>query len=90
MSTVEVRTAYRRLFKASLDAIRHSSPAKYVVRDILRRSFREDPQEAFEPTRIDNTLTFLERASKYRGREHKILRNILKVRFHRQQPIKTR
>ena len=83
MSRVDVLKAYRQLYKLGLRAVRCSVPARYSVRDILRDSFRNEPHDAFEATRIQNTIHFLERASLFNGMEHKVLKTVLTVRYHR-------
>lgn len=82
--SLTVLTAYRHLLRTSLQAVRFSSPARYSIRNILRDSFRNSPVAAFNPRRIDNTLHFLEQAREHNGFEHKILRNILHVRYWRE------
>ena len=79
----QIITAYRTLFRLSLSAIHYSTPARHKVRDILRSSFRNSPASDFNPIRIANTVRFLRRARTYNGYEHKILKNILFVRYWR-------
>lgn len=74
-----VIATYRDLYRAGLRAVQYSSPARYTIRDRLRRAFRECPVEDFEPQRIANTLEFLEGARKTNGLEHHVLRNLLLV-----------
>jgi len=57
--------------------VQYSSPARYTIRDRLRRAFRECPVEDFEPQRVANTLEFLDGARKSNGLEHHVLRNLL-------------
>lgn len=83
MSKPEILAAYRWLYRAGLKAVKYSKPARYNVRDIMRDSFRNQPSAAYDAARISNTLSFLDRASEYRGMEHKILKNIAKIRWHR-------
>ena len=85
-----VISAYRRLLRTALQAVRFSSPARYQIRNILRDSFRDSPSEAFIPRRIDNTVAFLEQAREHNGLEHKILRNIAHVRYYRENREKPR
>ncbi|KAF2428967.1 DUF1763-domain-containing protein [Tothia fuscella] len=75
----EIITAYRALYRTGLRAIQFSSPARYVLRDRLRRAFRVAPVTDFEPQRITNTLEFLNGAAQSTGMEHHILRNLLMV-----------
>lgn len=84
--TLTILSAYRQLLRTSLEAVRFSSPARYQVRNILRDSFRNSPAAAFNPRRIENTIFFLEQAREHNGFEHKILRNILHVRYWREDP----
>ena len=72
-----VIAAYRNLYRAGLRAVHYSSPARYTIRDRLRRAFRECPMDEFEPARIANTLEFLEGARASNGLEHHVLRNML-------------
>ncbi|KIW01804.1 uncharacterized protein PV09_06660 [Verruconis gallopava] len=69
--------AYRSLYRSGLRAVQYSAPARYTIRDRLRRAFRECPIEDFEPHRIANTLEFLDGARKSNGLEHKVLRSLL-------------
>ena len=78
-----VTSAYRRLLRTALQAVRFSTPARYQVNGILRDSFRNAPPAAFVPRRIEKTIGFLEQAREHAGLEHKILRNIIHVRWWR-------
>ncbi|KAL3459958.1 hypothetical protein BJX64DRAFT_264028 [Aspergillus heterothallicus] len=77
--------AYRQLYRHGLQAIRYSSPARHVLRQTLRKSFRS-PTQHFDPGRISNTLHFLRNAAESTGMEHKILRNLLTLKYW-DQPI---
>lgn len=83
MSTSEVVQAYRTLFKLSNRAVLNSRRARYHIRNIIRNAFRSEPRSSFCPRRIENTAHFLERARKYRGLEHKIITNLLNIRWWR-------
>lgn len=85
MATPQHLYAYRQLYRAALRAVHHSSPAKYQVRDAMRSAFRNEAPEAFSQQKVGNTLKFLERAELYAGMEHKILQNLLHVRYWRIQ-----
>lgn len=85
---LSLQSAYRQLLRVCLQAVRFSSPARYQIRNILRDSFRNSPPAAFNPRRIQNTILFLEQAREHNGFEHKILRNILHVRYWRENPKK--
>lgn len=78
---LSLRSAYRQLYRTALQAVRFSTPARYQIRSILRDSFRNSPSAAFSQRRIENTIAFLEQAREHNGYEHKILRNILHVRY---------
>lgn len=79
-------TAYRHLWRKSLQTIRYSEPARSHLRDILRTSFRESQVTAYQPQQILRTIRFLDRARQYRGIEHRIVKNILIVRYWRGRP----
>jgi hypothetical protein len=83
-----ITTAYRHLYRTALKAVRYSRPARHSVREVLRRAFRETPSSAYNPQRIANTVKFLERAEKYAGFEHRILKNMLFIRWWRDRPPK--
>jgi hypothetical protein len=80
-----VVSAYRSLYKAGLKAIRKSVSASFALRSLLRRSFREEAAATYSEERVRNTLAFLENASRYRGVEHKVVKNILHVRYWRER-----
>lgn len=77
MSKTQIISAYRRLYKAALKAVRYSTPARYQVRDIIRHAFRTESADSLNPLRVRNTVRFLKQADKVNGLEHRILRNIL-------------
>ncbi|CBX93867.1 hypothetical protein IAQ61_003744 [Plenodomus lingam] len=79
MSNTAVIHAYRNLYRQSLRAIRFSKPARYTLRDRIRLAFRKGSAEDFEPHKVQNTLEFLQYATKQNGLEHKILKNLLFV-----------
>ena len=81
MSQIEILHAYRRLYRTALQAVHHATPAKYTIRDSMRRAFRFESPEAFESTRIENTQNFLQRAKMDTGMEHRILKNLLHVKY---------
>jgi hypothetical protein len=81
----EVLRAYRHLFRAALRAVRYSSPAKYQIRDTMRSAFRTGAAKRLDNQRVQNTLCFLLRAELYAGMEHKILQNLLHVKYWRNQ-----
>ena len=83
MTRQDILHAYRHLYRAALKAVHYSSPAKYEIRDAMRSSFRNERAEEFDQQKISNTLAFLRRAETHTGIEHKILRNVLHVRYWR-------
>jgi hypothetical protein len=87
MSTQARLHAYRHLYRTALKAVCYARPARYEVRDILRESFRSSPATNFNPRRIENTLRFLKNAEIYNGYEHKILKNLLHLKFFRDRRL---
>ena len=85
MTTTEILRAYRHLYRTALRAVRHSSPAKYQIRDTMRSAFRNGSVETLNRQKVENTLQFLRRAESHAGMEHKILQNLLHVRYWQNQ-----
>ncbi|PKS12143.1 hypothetical protein jhhlp_001441 [Lomentospora prolificans] len=89
MAPQDVIHAYRHLYRGLLRAVQYSTPARYTARDQLRKAFRQPDttqglgNPALDKNAIKRTIWFLEAAAKERGLEHKILRNLLKVAWHR-------
>lgn len=83
MSTEEIIHAYRHLYRAALQAVCHSKPASFVVRDQLRRAFRKKEGATFDGKAIRRTVWFLRNAARQRGMEHQIVRNLLLTQFWR-------
>jgi hypothetical protein len=79
MSQQAVIHAYRHLYRHSLRAIQFSKPARYTLRDRIRLAFRKGSATDYKPQRIQNTLEFLQYATKQSGLEHKIVKNLLFV-----------
>ncbi|CAG8302510.1 unnamed protein product [Penicillium salamii] len=79
--------AYRHLYRQGLKAIHYSTPARYLLLQTLRNAYRCSPVEAFNATRIDNTIRFLERATEVAGMEHRILKNLLMARYWEQDHL---
>ncbi|CCX34961.1 hypothetical protein FPQ18DRAFT_380999 [Pyronema domesticum] len=75
-------TTYRHLMKAGLFAVQYSNPARFQIRDKLRDAFRYTPVEHYNPRRIQNTIDFLYTAGRYKGLEHKIVKNLCFVHYH--------
>jgi hypothetical protein len=81
-----VINAYRHLYKRGLQAVRHATPARHVLRQTLRSSFRSESRTEFDPAKIARTLEFLDHAAESNSYEHKILKNLLHVRYY-EQPL---
>ncbi|EED20307.1 CHY and RING finger domain protein, putative [Talaromyces stipitatus ATCC 10500] len=79
-----VVNAYRQLYKKGLQAVRRATPARHVLRNTLRTSFRSESRAEFDLTKIARTLEFLDRAAESTSYEHKILKNLLHVRYYEQ------
>ena len=89
-STLEVVQAYRRLYRQALHAVQYSSPARYVVRRQISLTFRNGTITDFNADKVDNTIQFLVNATKERGLEHHILKNLLRVGWWDTQTEKRR
>lgn len=81
MERSRVLLAYKHLFREGLRAVQYSKPSRYTLQRILRSSFRSEPAVNFNQQRVDNTLHFLRMAARETGIEHKVLKNLLIVRF---------
>lgn len=79
MSRESIIHAYRHLYRHSLRAIQFSKPARYTLRDRLRLAFRRGSATDFEPQKVENTIEFLQYATRENGLEHKIIKNLLLV-----------
>lgn len=86
VSQRELVLAYRRLYKGLLHAVQYSQPARYVVRDRMRRAFSKSTLEDYNADRIERTLEFLDGAARVRGLEHKILKNLMHI-WHEQRKL---
>ncbi|KAG6360316.1 hypothetical protein INS49_011373 [Diaporthe citri] len=82
MAQEEVLHAYRHLYRAALRAVCYSQPASTVVRDQIRRTFR-DRTSTFDKRTVRRTVWFLNNAARERGTEHKIVKNLLLTQFYR-------
>ncbi|PYI04822.1 DUF1763-domain-containing protein [Aspergillus sclerotiicarbonarius CBS 121057] len=80
--------AYRHLYRQGLKAVNYSTPARYVLRRSLRTTFRSSSPEELDPQRIANTLQFLQRAADVAGMEHKILRNLLMMKYWEEPQVR--
>jgi hypothetical protein len=85
MADIQVLHAYRHLYRHGLRAIQFSKPARFVLRDLLRTAFREKGAE-LDSAGVARTVQFLEAAQRSRGLEHKVLKNLLFVAYHRYEP----
>ncbi|KAL1975654.1 hypothetical protein VTN31DRAFT_4046 [Thermomyces dupontii] len=73
--------AYRHLYRKGLQAIRYAKPQRYVLRDVIRSAFRSSPASDFDPDKVARTLQFLQHAADCTGFEHRIVKNLLMVRY---------
>ena len=89
-SNAEVVLAYRKLFKNGLHAIQYAKPQRYVLRDTMRRAFRNENPAEFNSERIENTVRFLENATRDNGIEHKVLKNLMHVRWWQTSLVRRR
>ena len=89
-SKVEIVQAYRQLYRQALHAIQYSSPARYVLQRQISIAFRNGTVEDFKPQKVVNTIRFLENATKERGLEHHILKNLMRIRWWDTQVTKRR
>ncbi|KAL2213768.1 DUF1763-domain-containing protein [Sarocladium strictum] len=92
---LDIVHAYRRILRATYQAVQYSSPARFIVRDQVRAAFRESPESAsssstatanapaFDPQVAKRTAWFLEAAARERGVEHRVVKNLVKIRYHK-------
>ncbi|KAE8379462.1 hypothetical protein BDV26DRAFT_259511, partial [Aspergillus bertholletiae] len=80
--------AYRHLYRQGLRVINYSTPSRHVLLRTLRSSFRSSSRHDFDPQRIANTLRFLQRAADAVGVEHKIVKNLMMVRYWEQPQVR--
>ncbi|KKK15070.1 hypothetical protein P175DRAFT_0521547 [Aspergillus ochraceoroseus IBT 24754] len=80
--------AYRHLYRQGLKAINYSTPSRYLLLQTLRSSFRSSPAQDFNQFRITNTLQFLRKAADVSGIEHKIVRNLLQIKYWEQPNVR--
>ncbi|PLN80883.1 DUF1763-domain-containing protein [Aspergillus taichungensis] len=80
----QVIHAYRHLYRQGLKAVNYSTPARLVLLESLRKSFRTSYRQDYDPQKIENTVRFLQRASDVAGLEHKIVKNLMHVRYWNQ------
>ena len=77
----QIILAYRTLYRSALHAVQYSKPARYIVRDTLNNAFRNSHPSEFDAKKIGNTVLFLENAARSKGLEHRILKNLVHVRW---------
>jgi hypothetical protein len=75
---------YRKLLQAGLHAVQYSKPARYALVRQLRNAFRQKGAK-FDENRVRRTVWFLNAAANEKGLEHKIVKNLLRVAWHRSQ-----
>jgi hypothetical protein len=80
--------AYRSLWHHALKAVLYSPPAKEIIRETMRYTFRTEPKQNFCPQRVKNTELFLKHAAFESGFEHHILKNLILFRRWQRAPIK--
>ena len=84
-SNLEVLRSYRNLYRHGLRAVRYSSPARYTLRDYLQHAFRTGIAIDLNIQKVENTIQFLINAGRDNGLEHRILKNLLHVRWWQAQ-----
>ena len=87
VSQQQIVRSYRNLYRRLLQAVQFSTPARYVVRDQLRRAFRSESAANYDHEAIGRTLIFLQGAAETTGIEHHILRNILRSRYFERENL---
>jgi hypothetical protein len=86
-SILTIRHAYRHLYRELLRAVQYSQPARYVVRDQIRDAFYKGETASFNPGKIAKTLVFLEGATREKGLEHRILKNLVHTAYWRKENL---
>ncbi|KAI2631720.1 mitochondrial carrier protein [Xylaria nigripes] len=82
MTDLNVIHAYRHLYRGLLHAVQFAKPSRFTARDQLRRAFREKGAK-YDARGIARTIRFLEAAARERGLEHRVLKNLLRLAWHR-------
>ncbi|EYE92554.1 DUF1763-domain-containing protein [Aspergillus ruber CBS 135680] len=80
--------AYRHLYRQGLKALHYSVPARHVLLKTLRSGFRSSSPNDFDLQRIANTMRFLQQATDVAGLEHKILKNLMTIRYWEQPQVR--
>lgn len=84
---LDIIHGYRHLYRGLLRAVHFSPPARYITRDQLRAAFHE-PDAVWNPEGVKRTIWFLEAATRERGLEHRILKNLIQVRVRRKWAVR--
>ncbi|KAI0451785.1 mitochondrial carrier protein [Xylaria acuta] len=82
MTDPKIIHAYRHLYRGLLHAVQFSKPARYTARNQLRRAFCEKGAK-YDYRGITRTIRFLDAATRERGLEHRVLKNLLFIAWHR-------
>ncbi|KAI9884647.1 MAG: hypothetical protein M1823_003567 [Watsoniomyces obsoletus] len=69
-------------------AVHYSTPARYVIRDQIRAAFRRGDPAQYDAAAMERTLEFLRNAARSNGMEHRVLKNILQIRWHQQAALR--
>ncbi|KAH7320127.1 hypothetical protein B0I35DRAFT_408841 [Stachybotrys elegans] len=86
-STTDIVHAYRHLYRGLLRAVIYAKPERFIVRDILRSSFR-DEKAVFQPETVKRTTWFIQTAGRTRGLEHRIIKNLLRMHMAKHKELK--
>ena len=81
INPTQILHAYRSLLRNGLHAVQYSKPSRYILRDTLNDAFRSTPESDFDLAKIANTVKFLETAALTNGTEHKVVKNLMRVRY---------
>ena len=84
----QVVDAYRQLYRAGLYAIRYSKPARYTLRHLMNKAFRNSSSSAYNAKKIQNTVLFLRHAGEGAGLEHRILKGLLHTRSYTESRVR--
>ncbi|KAK5631255.1 hypothetical protein RRF57_006969 [Xylaria bambusicola] len=82
MADAKVLHAYRHLYRGLLRAVQFSKPSRFTARNQLRRAFREKGAQ-YDARGVARTIRFLDAATRERGLEHRVLKNLLIIAWHR-------
>ncbi|KAI1173180.1 mitochondrial carrier protein [Nemania sp. FL0916] len=86
MTNLDIIHAYRHLYRGLLHAVQFSSPARYTARNQLRRAFREKGA-TYDHRGYSRTIRFLDAATRERGLEHQVLKNLLIMAWYRHENL---